>query len=33
MPGAAVHTGLCSGVLPIDDIAPKVIKLMNGERS
>src|SRR6185295_9232496 len=33
MPGASAHTGLCSAVLPIDDIAPKVIKLMSGERS
>lgn len=33
MPGAAARTGLCSAVLPIDDIAPKIIKLMNGERS
>lgn len=32
MPGAAAHTGLCSAVLPIDDIAPKVIKLVNGGR-
>jgi two-component system chemotaxis response regulator CheB len=33
MPGAAAHTGQCSAVLPIDDIAPKIIKLMNGDRS
>ncbi len=32
MPGAAAHTGLCSAVLPIDDIAPKIIKLMHGDR-
>jgi two-component system chemotaxis response regulator CheB len=33
MPGAAAHTGQCSAVLPIDDIAPKIIKLINGDRS
>lgn len=33
MPGAAAHTGQCSAVLPIDDIAPRIIKLINGDRS
>ena len=33
MPGAAAHTGQCSAVLPIDDIAPKIIKLMHGDRA
>jgi two-component system chemotaxis response regulator CheB len=32
MPGAAAHTGQCSAVLPIDDIAPKIIKLIHGDR-
>jgi two-component system chemotaxis response regulator CheB len=33
MPGAAAHTGQCSAVLPIDDIAPRIIKLIHGDRS
>lgn len=33
MPGAAAHTGQCSAVLAIDDIAPRIIKLINGDRS
>lgn len=32
MPGAAAHTGACSAVLPIDDIAPKIMKLIYGDR-
>jgi two-component system chemotaxis response regulator CheB len=32
MPGAAAHTGVCSAVLPIDDIAPKIVKLVSGGR-
>jgi len=33
MPGASVRTGLCSAVLPIDNIAPKIATLFNGELS
>lgn len=33
MPGAAAHTGQCSAVLPLDDIAPRIIKLIHGDRS
>ncbi len=33
MPGAAAQTGQCSAVLPIDDIAPRIIKLIHGDRS
>jgi two-component system chemotaxis response regulator CheB len=33
MPGSVAHAGLCSAVLPIDQIAPKVIRLFAGERS
>ncbi len=33
MPGAAAHTGLCSAVLPIDDIGPRIVKLMHRECS
>jgi two-component system chemotaxis response regulator CheB len=33
MPGAAAHAGICSAVLPLDQIAPKVARLFSGERS
>jgi two-component system chemotaxis response regulator CheB len=32
MPGASALTGLCSAILPIDDIAPKIVKLIHGDR-
>jgi two-component system chemotaxis response regulator CheB len=32
MPGAAAHAGVCSAVLPLDLIAPKVMRLFAGER-
>ncbi len=32
MPGAAAHTGQCSAILSIDDIAPRILKLFHGER-
>jgi two-component system, chemotaxis family, protein-glutamate methylesterase/glutaminase len=32
MPGAAAHAGVCSAVLPLDQIAPKVVRLFAGER-
>jgi hypothetical protein len=32
MPGASALTGLCSAILPIDEIAPKIVKLIHGDR-
>jgi two-component system chemotaxis response regulator CheB len=32
MPGAAANAGVCSAVLPLDEIAPKVVRLFRGER-
>ena len=32
MPGSAAHSGHCSAVLPLDEIAPKVVRLVNGDR-
>jgi two-component system chemotaxis response regulator CheB len=33
MPGSVAHAGLCSGVMPLDRIAPTVIRLFSGSRS
>jgi len=33
MPGAAAHAGVCSAVLPLDAIAPKVTRLFRGDKS
>jgi two-component system, chemotaxis family, protein-glutamate methylesterase/glutaminase len=33
MPGAAAHTGHCSAVLPLDQIAPKLLRIFAGDRS
>jgi two-component system, chemotaxis family, protein-glutamate methylesterase/glutaminase len=33
MPGAAAHAGVCSAVLPLDQIAPKVVRMFAGDRS
>ncbi len=33
MPGSAANAGLCSAVLPIDQIAPKVVRLFQGDRA
>jgi two-component system, chemotaxis family, protein-glutamate methylesterase/glutaminase len=33
MPGSAAHSGHCSAVLPLDEIAPRVVRLINGDRS
>jgi two-component system, chemotaxis family, protein-glutamate methylesterase/glutaminase len=33
MPGAAAHAGICSAVLPLNQIAPKLIRLFSGDRS
>jgi two-component system chemotaxis response regulator CheB len=32
MPGAAANAGVCSAVLPLDQIAPKLVRLFRGER-
>ena len=32
MPGSAVHAGICSAVLPLDQIAPKVVRLFLGAK-
>lgn len=33
MPGQVAHAGLCSAVLPLADIAPKLTRLFTGERA
>jgi response regulator receiver modulated CheB methylesterase len=33
MPGAAANAGICAAILPLAQIAPKLIKLFAGERS
>jgi two-component system chemotaxis response regulator CheB len=33
MPGSAANAGVCSAVLPLDDIGPKVVRLFRGEKS
>jgi two-component system chemotaxis response regulator CheB len=33
MPGAAAHAGICAAVLPLKDIAPKLVQLFSGVRS
>jgi two-component system chemotaxis response regulator CheB len=32
MPGAAAHAGICSAVLPLDQIAPRIMRVFSGER-
>lgn len=32
MPGSVTNAGLCSAVLPLDQIAPKIVRLFSGER-
>ncbi|AMN44330.1 protein-glutamate methylesterase/protein-glutamine glutaminase [Rhodoplanes sp. Z2-YC6860] len=32
MPGSAVHAGVCSAVLPLDQIAPKVVRMFLGAK-
>ena len=32
MPGSAVEAGVCSAVLPLDEIAPKVVRLLRGAK-
>ena len=33
MPGSAAHAGVCSAVLPLDEIAPKLLRLFAGDRT
>lgn len=33
MPGAAAQAGICSAILPLDQIAPKLLRLFSGDRS
>jgi two-component system chemotaxis response regulator CheB len=33
MPGAAANAGVCSAVLPLDEIGPKIVRLFRGDRS
>ena len=33
MPGSVAHAGVCSAVLPLDEIAPKTVRLFAGARS
>jgi two-component system chemotaxis response regulator CheB len=33
MPGAAANAGICSAVLPLNQIAPKLLRLFSGDRS
>jgi two-component system chemotaxis response regulator CheB len=32
MPGSAAHAGVCSAVLPLNDIAPRIVRLFSGGR-
>lgn len=32
MPGAAAHAGICSAILPLDQIASKIIRVFSGDR-
>src|SRR6476620_11031068 len=33
MPGAAANAGICGAVMPLDQIAPKLVRLFSGDRS
>jgi two-component system chemotaxis response regulator CheB len=33
MPGSAVNAGVCAAVLPIERIAPKIVRLFQGDRT
>jgi two-component system, chemotaxis family, protein-glutamate methylesterase/glutaminase len=33
MPGAAANAGVCAAVLPLDQIAPKIVRLFRGDKS
>jgi two-component system chemotaxis response regulator CheB len=32
MPGAAAHAGICAAILPLDQIAPKLVRIFAGDR-
>jgi len=32
MPGAVAHAGVCAAVLPLDQIAPKIVRMFSGVR-
>jgi two-component system chemotaxis response regulator CheB len=33
MPGAAANAGVCSAVLPLGEIGPKIVRLFRGDKS
>ena len=33
MPGQVAHAGLCSAVLPLDEIAPRLTRLFAGDKA
>ena len=33
MPGAVAHAGICAAILPLDQIAPKLVRVFSGDRS
>jgi two-component system, chemotaxis family, protein-glutamate methylesterase/glutaminase len=33
MPGSAAHAGACSAVLPLDEIAPRLVRIFAGDRT
>ena len=33
MPGSAAHAGICAAILPLNQIAPKLVRLFAGDRS
>ncbi len=33
MPGAVAKAGICAAVLPLDQIAPKLVRLFSGDRA
>ena len=33
MPGAAANAGVCAAILPLDQIAPKIIRMFSGDRT
>jgi two-component system chemotaxis response regulator CheB len=33
MPGQVAHAGVCSAVLPLNEIAPRLVRLFAGERA
>jgi two-component system chemotaxis response regulator CheB len=33
MPGSVAHAGICAAVLPLNQIAPKLVRVFSGDRS